>query len=403
MKFKYQAKTKEGEDQVGFVEAPNREAAVAILSSHNLFVLSITSAQGKSWTDRFLAYFNRVRRKDKVIFFRQLSTLLEARIPLAAALRNLQKQTANPALKEAVFAVAEDIDSGLPFSQAMERRGEIFSEFYVAMVRASETTGKLEEVMQFLADYTEKEDLLISKTLSALTYPALIVGLFIVVAFILVTFVFPQIKPIFQNSKVDLPILTKILLGAGDFFGVWWPLVLLGGVFATLMGVDYFRSPEGRAILDDAKVRLPFVNRIYLPIVLSRFSYTISLLLKGGIPVAQALEIVSHVVSNALYEDLLHEVSEGVRGGETMSQTIARYPDYFPSLISQMVAVGEASGQLSQMFGRIATFYEREADDAINNIVNLIQPLMIAGIGILVGFLFASILMPLYQLTTSFG
>ncbi|MBM3256976.1 MAG: type II secretion system F family protein [Candidatus Liptonbacteria bacterium] len=403
MKFKYQAKTKEGEDQVGVVEAPNKEAASAILLSHNLFVLSIESAGKTGWFTRLGGYFGGVKRKDKVIFFRQLSTLLEARIPLSAALRNLQKQTASPALREAISEIAEDIDTGLSFSQALERRGGIFPDFYVAMVRASETTGRLDEVVGFLADYTEKEDVMVGKTISALTYPGLIVGMFLLVSFILVAFVFPQIKPVFEQSSVELPIFTKILLGAGGFLGAWWPLVLIGVVFVGLMGIDYVRSPEGRAVFDDAKVRLPFINRIYLPLILSRFSYTTSLLLRGGIPVAQALEIVSHVVSNALYEELLHEVSEAVRSGETMSQAITRYPEYFPPLVPQMLAVGEASGQLSQIFARIATFYDREADDVINNIVNLLQPILIAGIGLLVGLLFASILMPLYQLTSSFA
>ncbi|MBI2623747.1 MAG: type II secretion system F family protein [Candidatus Liptonbacteria bacterium] len=403
MKFKYRAKTKEGEDQTGFVEAPNREGATSILSGHNLFILSIEPAGKAGMLDRLLGYFGRVKRKDKVIFFRQLATLLEARIPISSALRSLHAQTASPALKEAIFEMGEDIDSGLSFSQAMGRREGVFSDFYVSMVQASETTGRLEEVIGFLADYTEKEDVLAGKAIGAMTYPALVVGMFGIVAFVMVAFVFPQIKPVFDQAGVDLPWMTKLLLGAGGFLGSWWPLVLLALVFGGIFVLDYFRTPEGRAALDDSKVRLPLVNKIYLPLVLSRFSYTTSLLLKGGIPVAQAFEIVSHVVSNALYEELLHEISEAVRSGETISGALRRYPDYFPPLVSQMIAVGEQSGQLSQIFGRVAGFYEREADAVINNIVDLLQPLLIGGIGILVGLLFASILLPLYQLTSSSG
>ena len=403
MKFKYHAKTKEGEDQVGFVEAANRQSASEILSTHNLFVLSIESAGKAGIFERFSGFFGRAKRKDKVIFFRQLATLLEARIPLSAALRNLHAQTGNPALKEAIFEVAEDIDTGLSFSQALERRGGMFSDFYVAMVRASETTGKLDEVIGFLADYTEKEDVLVGKAVGAMTYPVLVVGMFLLVAFVMVAFVFPQIRPVFEESGVPLPFLTRVLLGGGAFLGTWWWLVAIGAVFGGVLLAEYFRTPEGRAVLDDAKLRVPLVSRVYLPLVLSRFSYTTSLLLKGGIPVAQALEIVSHVVSNALYQELLHEVSESVRGGETISQSVRKYPDYFPPLVPQMLAVGEESGQLSQIFGRVAAFYEREADEMINNIMNLIQPLLIAGIGLLVGLLFASILVPLYQLTSSFG
>jgi type IV pilus assembly protein PilC len=403
MKFRYRAKTKEGEDQTGFVEAPNREAATAILSSHNLFILGIEQAGKAGLFERVSGYFGRIKRKDKVIFFRQLATLLEARIPLSTALRNLHAQTANPTLKEAIFEIAEDIDSGLSFSQAMARREGVFSDFYTSMVQASETTGKLDEVIGFLADYTEKEDTLIGKATGAMTYPVLVVGMFVLVAFVMVAFVFPQIRPVFEESGVPLPFLTRVLLGAGAFLGAWWWAVLIAGIVGVLVLAEYFRSPEGRSVLDDAKVRLPLMSKIYLPLVLSRFCYTTSLLLKGGIPVAQALEIVSHVVSNALYQELLHEVSDAVREGETISQAMKRYPDYFPALVPQMLAVGEESGQLSQIFGRVAAFYEREADGVINNIMNLIQPLLIAGIGILVGLLFASILVPLYQLTASFG
>ncbi len=386
---------------MGFVEAPNREAASSILSTHNLFILSIESSGKTGILERFSGLLGRVKRKDKVIFFRQFATLLEARIPLSAALRNLQAQTSNQALKAAISEIAEDVDTGLSFSQALERRRGMFSDFYVAMVRASETTGKLDEAIGFLADYTEKEDVLVGKAVGAMTYPALVVGMFVIVAFIMIAFVFPQIKPVFDQAGVNLPWMTKVLLGLGGFFGSWWPLVLIAAVFGGVLLVDYFRTPEGRSVLDDGKVRLPLVSKIYLPLVLSRFSYTTSLLLKGGIPVAQALEIVSHVVSNALYEELLHEISESVRGGETISESVRRYPDYFPPLVSQMIAVGEQSGQLSQIFARIAGFYEREADTVINNIVDLIQPLLIGGIGILVGLLFASILLPLYQLTSS--
>src|SRR3989344_2350142 len=222
MKFKYKAKTKDGEMQVGFVEAGSRSSAANILSGHELFVLSLESAEKARWYDLLLSYFNRVKRKDMVIFARQLSVLLEARLPLNAALRSLYEQTANVTLKNSIFQMAEDIDAGLSFSQTMERQGDIFPQFYVEMVRAAEITGNLNEISGFLADYTEKESVLVSKTVSAMIYPIILVLLFTVVAFIMIVFVFPQIKPIFTESGVDLPLLTKVLLGSGDFLSRWW-------------------------------------------------------------------------------------------------------------------------------------------------------------------------------------
>ena len=197
MKFKYQAKTKEGATQVGFVEASDRDAASAILSSHDLFVLSVVADRPPGAFDNIAGFFNRVGRKDLIVFTRQLATLLEARLPLNNALKILYEQTTNANLKLAISQVAEDIDSGITFSQAMARQGKVFPDYYIEMVRAAEVTGNLNEVATFLADFAEKEGDLASKAASALVYPGIVVGLFIVVAFILITFVYPSLGSVF--------------------------------------------------------------------------------------------------------------------------------------------------------------------------------------------------------------
>src|SRR3989344_657679 len=401
MKFKYKAKTKEGDMQVGFVEAGSRGSAANIFSGHDLFILSLVAAEKARWYDVLLSYFARVKRKDMVIFTRQLSVLLEARLPLNAALRSLYEQTGNKTLQNTVFQMAEDIDAGLSFSQAMERQGNVFPEFYVEMVRAAEITGNLNEISGFLADYTEKEAVLVEKAISAMIYPIILVVLFIVVALIMVLFVFPQIKPIFVESGVDLPVLTKILLGTGDFLTTWWYVIAItAGAFAVIF-FEYIRTEEGRAIFDDAKIKLPLINKIYLPMVVARFSSAAQLLIHGGIPIAQAIEIIGHMVGNVLYRDIMHEIAENLRQGELLSKSIAKYPDYFPPLIPHMVAVGETTGRIEQIFGRLATFYGREADETIGRIVELIQPLLIISIGVAVALLFAAILMPIFKLTQS--
>ena len=285
----------------------------------------------------------------------------------------------------------------------MERQENIFPIFYIEMVRAAEITGNLNETAGFLADYTEKEGILANKVASALIYPGLVLGLFAVVGFIMVAFVFPQIGPVFEQSGVQLPVYTKIILGTGAFLGKWWPALILAFFAILLLILDYVRTPEGRALLDDAKVKLPVVNKVYLPVVITRFSNAIALLIHGGIPIAQSLEIISHMLGNVLYEDLMREIAEGVRQGQLLSQSIAKYPDYFPPLVSQMVAVGETTGKVEQVFIRLASFYGREADDVANNLVDLIQPILMIGIGIMVAFLFAAILVPLYNLTSNIG
>jgi len=401
MKFKYQARTQEGEPQVGFVEAPNQEAAGNILAGHNLFVLNLSPAEKLHWYDRVGSFFGRVKRRDMIIFTRQLATLLEARLQLSAALKTLHEQTTHPVLKEAVLQISEDIDGGLSFSQAMERQGGIFPEFYITMVRGAEVTGNLDEAVGFLADYTEREGVLVDKAVSAMTYPAIVVGLFVVVAFIMVAFVFPQVEPVFGQAGVSLPAFSRALLNIGGFLGRWWPILTVVFVVFFVAVIDYFQTKEGRAFLDDSKIHLPVVRQIYLPLTIARFSNATSLLLKGGIPVAQAFEIASHITDNVIYQDLLAEVAEAVRQGEPLSRAIGRHPEYFPPLVSQMVAVGETTGKLDQMFTRLANYYSREADGTISNAVELIQPLLLVGIGLLVGLLFASILIPIYQLTST--
>ncbi len=402
MKFKYQAKTKEGENQVGFVEAGNRDGAVAVLTGHGLFVLKLEEVDKERWYNRLASYFSGVRQTDMVIFSRQLATLLEARLSLNKTLSTLHEQTINPTLKQAVYEIAQDVDSGLAFSQALERQSAIFSQFFVSMVRSAEVTGNLDQVAKFLADYIEREAILITKARSALIYPSIVIGLFLVVAVLMVTVVFPQIKPIFDQSGVQLPLFSQILLNSGTFLTRWWLAILVVGVILLVMFLDYLQTPEGRGLLDDLKVRLPIVRGIYLPITITRFANASAMLLKGGVPVAQTMEIVGETIANVLYQDLLHEISEDVRRGVPLSDALAAHPDYFPVLVPQMIAVGETTGQLDEMFTRVASFYGREADGVMNNLVDLIQPILMIGLGLMVGLLFASILLPLYKLTSTF-
>lgn len=388
--------------QVGIVEAGNKDSAAAILSSHNLFILSLTPAEKTRWYDRVGSFFRGVGLKDMVIFTRQLSTLLEARISLNDGLKTLASQMEHPVLREAVFQVSQDIDSGLSFSQALGRQGEIFSDFFVSMIRSAEVTGNMDEVTGFLADYYEKEYILMGKARSAMIYPGVVVGLFIAVATILVTVVMPQLAPVFRESNVELPFTTRILVGSGEFLSTWWPLVFLSGIGIIIGGLNYIRTAEGRALWDEFKIHAPIFNKIFVPLSIARFANAASILLRGGVPVSQAMEIVSHTVDNTLYRDLLHDAAESVRQGEQLSAALGRHPDYFPSLVPQMLIVGETTGQLDKILARISTFYTRDADKTISNIVDLIQPALMIGIGIMVALLFASILLPILQLTTKF-
>ena len=403
MRFRYQAKTKEGETQVGFVEAASRDNASTILSGHGLFLLSLESADTARWYDRLSSYFSGVSKKDFVILNRQLAILLEARLPLNDALRNLSEQASNPVLKEAIIQVSEDINSGLSFSQALGRQNVIFSEFFISLVRAAEVTGNLTEAVTFLADYYEKELIITSKVKGAMAYPMVVLFMFFAVVTILVTVVFPQIGPVFEQANVDLPIFTRILLSSGDFIAQWWLMLIIVSVIVLATVFDYAKTEEGQAVFDELKIRLPIVGKVYVPLMMTRISNNAAVLLKGGIPVAQTFEIASQTMGNVVYEELLRGIGQDIRQGETLSQAMAKHPDYIPKLVPQMLAVGEVTGRVEEIFTRISTLYGRELDDTIGNMAELIQPVLMIGLGGLTGLLFYSILVPLYQLVSNFS
>ncbi|MBI2604250.1 MAG: type II secretion system F family protein [Candidatus Harrisonbacteria bacterium] len=402
MKYQYSARTKSGELQVGYVESGSREAAFQMLSGHDLYVLSIEAERAPTFFTHIADYFRRVKLLDIAIFTRQFSTMLEAEIPLGDTLKSLYRQTKNPILRETIFEVSSDIDAGLSLSQALERHGNVFNTFYVNLVRSAEVTGRVEEVMGFLADYLEKEQGLRLKVRNALIYPAFVVALFVVVAGILIGVVFPQIGPIFEESGVVLPAPTRLLIGAGTFLADWWFAVAIVAFIFVFMVIDYARSREGRIVVDAVSVKLPLVGQLFVKTYVARFAESTSVLIRGGIPIAQAIELAGETIGSDVYKEALREAAAGVRRGELLSATFEKNETYFPAIVSQMIAVGESTGKLDEMLGRLATFYSREVDDLVANLVELIQPALMVVIGVLTGLLFASLLLPLYSLVRAF-
>ncbi len=403
MKFKYQARTKSGEMQVGFVESVSREAALNVLQGNELYVLSLASAERRSLFGSLASIFERVRQYDLMIFTRQFATLLSAQIALSDSLRSLQRQTKNAILKDVIFELASDVDAGLSLSQALERHPNIFSIFYVNMVRSAEVSGRLEETMGYLADYLENQVGIITRIRNALIYPAMLVLLSFGVAAIMITVVFPSLRPVFEEANVQLPFYTRWLFSMGDFLAAWWWAVLIFLGLAAAFIADYFRSDEGRVVYDELRTKIPIIGNLFRKLYVARFADATGVLVKGGIPVAQAIEISAHTIDNQVYRDMLHEAAEAVRRGELISQALEKNEFYFPPLVSQMISVGEATGRLEEMLRRISQFYVREVDNLVANLVELIQPIMIVGIGVIVGLLFASVLLPIYNLTQSIG
>ncbi len=401
MKFSYKARTKEGELQVGNIEAATREGALSILLGHDLFVLSVEPIAEGAWYGRILDFFKKVRTNDLMIFTRQFATLLASQVPLSDSLNNLYRQVSNPILKEAVSEISNDVNAGFALSQALDRHKSIFSEFYINMVKAAEATGRLAEVLDFLADYLEKQAVLISKVKNALIYPVIVIVLFFVVVFIMVSVVLPQITTIFEEAQIELPFFTKILLGFGVFISQWgWVLAVLAFIF-FLMSVNYFQTREGKMVFDELSLRLPVIGPLFRKLYIARFAESSRVLIKGGLTIPQAIEISAHTIGNFVYQDLLHEAAEQIRKGKLLSQALAGMSQ-FPPLVAQLVSVGETTGRLEQLLGKVSDFYSREVEDVVNNLVTLIQPALMLFIGGLVALLFISILSPLYSLSQAF-
>ncbi len=383
------------------MEATNRDTALNILMSHGLFILNLEESKSETWYDRILVFFKRVKTADIMVFTRQFATLLASQVPLSDSLLNLYKQTTNPILKEVIYEIGNDVNAGFSLSQALEKHPGVFSEFYVNMVKSAEVTGRLGEVLDFLADYLEKQALLKSKVKNALFYPAFVVVLFFVVILIMVTFVIPQIMPIFKEANIDLPFYTEMLIGFGVFVSNWWwaTLILLG-VFIFVL-IDYFQSKEGKIVLDELSLRVPIIGKMFQKLYIARFAESTRVLIKGGLTIPQAIEISSRTIGNVVYQNLLQNASEEIRKGKLLSKILEEIEE-FPPLVSQLVNIGESTGRLEDLLKKINDFYTREIEDMVNNLVTLIQPALMVLIGGGVALLFASILLPLYSLTQSF-
>lgn len=402
MKFKYTARTKTGELQTGFIDSPDRETATNTLGGHDLIILGIESAEAPKWLDRILNIFKKVRAADLMIFTRQFATLLDAKISLGDSLKNLHRQTRSPILKETISDILSDVEAGLSLSQALARHKTIFPDFYVNMVRSAEVTGKMGETMVFLADYLEKTHATMTKIRNSMIYPVAVVGLMIVVAGIMVGFVFPKLMPVFEESGVELPFLTQILFGLGDFVSSWWWVILIFLVVLVIAVVDYLKTKEGKVVFDELIMKLPVFGDLFRKLYIARFAHLTSVLIKGGTPIAQSLSVAGNTIGSIVYRDAILEVANAVREGQLLSNALQERSQYFPALVNQMVAVGESTGKLEELLTRVSDFYTREVDDTVDNLVELIQPMIMVVIGVAVGLMFAAVLLPMFKLMQTF-
>jgi len=399
--FYYKAKDREGRVSEGIIEAASDEAVADLLLAKNLVVVEISQQKQKQVYLKFLDIFRRVSTKELVIFFRQLSVLISANIPVVRALRTLVRQTKNANLKKITEALADEVEGGATMSSAMEAYPQTFGKFYVNIVRSGETSGRLSEVMNYLADQKEKDYDLESRVKGAMYYPAFILAVLAVVGFIVLVYVVPKITVMLAESGAKLPLPTRILMGTSGFFVSYWYLII-GAVIGLAVGyVFYARTPGGRRTLDLIKIKIPIFGNIFKNIYIVRICRSFATLLKGGVTVSQSLEVVKDVVDNKVYEEILQNTINSVNEGNPVSESLSQSP-HFPLMVPQMISVGEETGRLDEVLERIAEFYSREIDASVRNLSSLIEPIIMVVLGIGVAFFVAAILLPIWQLSSSY-
>ena len=402
-KFRYRARLPDGRMQAGMIEADDLVGAQQALDDREVETLLLEPFKGvEASSQNLMAFLNKVTPKDLVIMSRTLSVMISASVPITDALDNIGHQTENPKLKQILNDVAREVEGGSRLSDAMERHPKVFTGFFVNMIRSGETSGQLDQVLEYLADQTEKDYDLNAKVKGAMIYPSFIIATMVVVAFIMMTEVVPKLVGILVQSHVTLPLSTQILIGTSDFMvHYWWVIILLG--VGGFVGFRFaYNKPRGKYAFDYLKLRLPVIGRLTQGIAVVRFSRSFSTLVKGGVDVVSALEIVAGVMDNEIWRRLVLETIREVNDGNSITTALERSP-FVPKMMTQMLAVGESTGRTAEVLGRLSTFYSRDIDNLVANLVALIEPLVLIILGLGVGLLVSAILLPLYQLSSGAG
>lgn len=399
MLFSYKAINNNGEKSEGTVDAINIEIAISSIQKRGLIISSIDPIEEKGLKKQFL-FGQRVSNKDVVILSRQLSTLFDAQVSALRIFKLISAEAESPVLRKSLTEIADDLQGGSSISKALSKHPKIFSDFYVNMVRAGEETGKLNDTFTFLADYLDRNYEVVSKARNALIYPAFVITVFIGVMVLMFTTIVPKIAAILVDSGQELPIYTKIVIGISGFFVNYGIFLLAGLIVGGYFFIRYIRTPEGSYAFDKFKLAIPFVGDLYRKLYLSMISDNMHTMILSGIPMLRSIEITSNVVDNGIYKQILNETIIAVKGGSSLSSSLSQYSE-IPGILVQMIKVGEETGELGNILKTMAKFYQREVVNAVDTLVDLIEPVMIVLLGLGVGTLLASVLMPIYNIASN--
>ncbi|MCX5697920.1 MAG: type II secretion system F family protein [Candidatus Omnitrophica bacterium] len=392
--YQYIAKDKNGSAVTGVIESASDAEAVQILHNRNLVVISIKP--GKKAASAIGG--GKVKLEDLVVFSRQLATLVDAGIPLVQSLGILAEQVENKTLKKVVAAIRHDIEGGMSFCDALAKHPRFFSEFYVNMCRSGEASGMLDEILDRLATYLEKTASLNRKVVSSLVYPAVVISMAVIITAILLLKVVPTFKGIFDVLGGELPLPTRILIGVSNLLRHTFIFLVLIVGFAVFAFKKYINTPKGRYNFDFWQLKVLILGDLLRKVAVAKFARTFSTLIKSGVTALAALEIVAKTSGNKVIEEAILASRTAVRAGEAISQPLAK-SGVFPPMVCRMIGVGETTGQLEKMLSKIADFYEEEVDAAVAGLTSMIEPVVIAFLGIVIGSIVISLFLPILKIT----
>jgi type IV pilus assembly protein PilC len=398
--YVFKGRNKLNETVVGERVADNREALRQILRREQVILTSVKE-KGREIGIPKIGGRKRVKAKDLSIFTRQFSVMIDAGLPLVSCLEILAQQQENKYFQQILLQVRQDVEEGSTLAAAMARHPKVFDQLYSNMVEAGETGGILDLILQRLSTFIEKIVKLKRDIVSAMIYPAAVVVLAAVAVAVIMVVVIPQFQMIFMGllgPGEALPLPTRIVVGISNFLAGWGGLVILVTIIATAIAIRfYYKTPNGRRNIDRALLKIPLLGDIFRKIAVARFSRTLSTLLSSGVPILQSLDITAKTAGNVIIEEAIFKVRNGVERGENFADPL-KATEVFPHMVAQMIGIGEQTGALDAMLAKIADFYEQEVDAAIANLLTLIEPILIAFLGVTIGSIVIAMYLPLFTL-----
>ena len=399
MLFGYKAIDKTGTPREGTVDAQNIESAIETVEGRGYTIISVDPVVTEtSVLDFEISWFDRVKPKEVVILSRQIATLFEAQVSALRIFRLLAAENSNPKLQKILTEVSDDLQGGSTISRALAQHPDVFSTFYVSMVKSGEESGTLEKTFMYLADYLDRTYEVLSKAKNALIYPAFVISIFIGVMLLMLTLVIPKISQILLDAGAEIPIYTRIVIWVSDFVSSYFVFILIFFSLAAVVYWQFEKTDAGRRTIDEFKLTIPFIGMLYEKLFLTRICDNLSTMLTSGISMMQALEVTAEVVDNAVYKEIIESTIVDVKGGKSFADSIAEYPE-IPGVLAQMSKVGEETGKLGDILSTLALYYRREVNNTVDTLIGLIEPAMIVLLGLGVGVLLASVLIPIYNIT----